>query len=207
MATDDPKKKKPADDKGKKPASDAKPKKAGGPPPPEGDVADVADPAGAGPAPDPNALPFPPITGMPPAGPDPMAGMMGGGPPDLAAMLGLGGGGMPGGGPMGGPMGAPMGGPMGGPPPGPQLPIGGSMPAPGDFGDSPLIAALASQMADPYAVNGMPTDLNVGPQNPQAGLQGLLQMLAFAQLGVPGVGAGGSGVPMDMGMAGSGLLG
>jgi hypothetical protein len=91
--------------------------------------------------------------------------------------------------------------PMGppGPPPGPQLPIGGSMPQGDDFADSPLLAALAGSLGDPYAVPPMGPDQGfqgLGPQDPQGGLQGLLQLLSLAGLGVPGGGPGSSGAPM-----------
>jgi hypothetical protein len=210
MASDAaPKKKPPADDAGSKSKSGPKSKPSspssrpsGGGPPPAGPDP-MAGGGGAPPMGDPmNALPFPPVSGPPMGGPDPMAAMggMGGGPPDLAALLGLGG--MGGGPPMGG-------GGMGGPPPGPQLPIGGSMPGGGDadMAGSPLLAMLASSLSDPYAVTGAPVDLNVGPADPQMGLQGLLQLLCNAKLGTGGANAsaGMSGVPMDMGQVGGGL--
>jgi hypothetical protein len=216
MATDSPPKKKPpADDSApkKKPSSDSSSKPKSGPKSPPADGGGAPPPAAAGPGagPDPrNALPFPPVSGPPMGGPDPMAmGGMGGGPPDLAALLGLGG--MGAGPPMGGlGAGPPMGGMgLGGPPPGPQLPIGGSMPPGGDMAGSPLLAMLASSLssADPYAVTGAPVDLNVGPADPQMGLQGLLQLLCNAKLGTGGANAsaGMSGVPMDLGQVGGGL--
>jgi hypothetical protein len=74
------------------------------------------------------------------------------------------------------------------------------------MGDSPLLAMLAGSLSDPYAVTGAPVNMNVGPGDPQMGLQGLLAMLAMSRAGAGGtgggVGAGMSGVPMDLGQIG-----
>jgi hypothetical protein len=85
-------------------------------------------------------------------------------------------------------------------PPGPQLPPGGSLPPDGDFADSPLLAALAASLGPD------PTDLNVGPQDPQMGLEDLLHMLGLADAGLGGADQGPPGgmppgaLPPGMGM-------
>jgi hypothetical protein len=68
--------------------------------------------------------------------------------------------------------------------------------------DSPLLAGLAQALGDPYAVNGIPTDLNVGPGDPTMGLEQLLQALAMSRMGLGGATAGMSGVPIDQGSMG-----
>jgi hypothetical protein len=74
------------------------------------------------------------------------------------------------------------------------LPVGGAMPPPGgDMGGSPLLAALASSLT---GGTGQPTDLNVGPGDPEQGMMKLIQMLSLAKAGVGGL-AGGSGVPVN----------
>jgi hypothetical protein len=171
-------------------------KKPAGGPPPQGGAGPDPMRGGAG-AP----LPFGPGPGGPPPAPsrvkpgqgmDPFQAMTQGLGPDVLGGLG---------GPPQGPGGlAPMG-------PG-GLPIGGSMPqaegpdgAPSDMGGSDLLQALAGAIGgggDPYATGPFPTSLNVGTQDPNMGLEQMLQALALAQMGVGGQpGAGGSGVPFD----------
>jgi hypothetical protein len=115
----------------------------------------------------------------------PGAGMMGPG----AGMMGLGAGPAPsfGGAPAGpGPEDflAALGG-------APQRSPLGRMPTDTEGTQSPLVDLLAGRMGpgmapgDPYATGPMPTDLNVGPQDPNLGAQNLLAMLA---LGLGGAG-------------------
>jgi hypothetical protein len=167
---DEPKKtRKPGDDSGK---AKTRPKSDAAPKkagPPEPDGDEPSAPMGGMPP-----LPFgPPAAARPPM-------PAGGGLPEILGSM------------MGG---------AGGPPSlaaSPAMPVGGSLPPGGDTAGSPLLAALASSLSDPFAAPGPdPVDLNVGPQDPNMGLMDLLGMLGLSAMGVGGGGAraGQSGVP------------
>jgi hypothetical protein len=103
-----------------------------------------------------------------------------------------------------------------GPPLGPDgLPPGGSLPgglaaqesADPTMGGSDLLQALtaAVQAGDPYGTTGVPTSLNIGPQDPNMGIEQMLQLLALGQMGVGGGPApmpGGSGLDLPPNLMG-----
>ena len=170
----------------------------GGPPPggpdPMGGAPPFLQPGSGGPPPMGGMAP-PPMLPKPGQGMDPMMAMLHGLGPDPLG--------------MGGPP-APQGPPMG---PG-GLPVGGSLPGPGDgdgdesMGGSDLLKALTAAVGgggDPYATNGMPTNLNVGPQDPNMGIEQMLQALALGGMGVgggPPAMPGGSGLDLPPSLMG-----